>query len=120
MSVFQIIFVPGFLVMGVAVLKLSAKHGESHQRKFLWAGMWFFGAVLVAFPDIANWFAAVFGIGRGTDLLVYVGIISGIAVSRFFYIKLRQIEVMLTELVRQAAIRDAQLGQGDSNSNRDQ
>ncbi len=60
-------------------------------------------------PNDVTWVARQLGIGRGTDLLVYllvVGFIFGMLNS---YLRDREISQHLTNLARQLAIRDAEL-----------
>lgn len=62
------------------------------------------GMVLVAKPDWANDIAHFLGVGRGADLLVYVGFTAVAFLFLALYTRQRQMDVRLTELARRMAI----------------
>lgn len=64
--------------------------------------------VMVAQPDWANAVANFVGVGRGADLLTYLGM-SGLGFLWLrMYVRQREMEVRLTELARQLAIKRAE------------
>ena len=65
------------------------------------------GAVLIAVPDLSTAIAQLVGVGRGADLLLYLGIVGLSFVCLLLYAKLRQLETTLTELVRLVALQNA-------------
>ena len=65
--------------------------------------------VFVLFPDLTTVIAQSLGVGRGTDLLLYVSLIAGIHVALLLYRRTRELDRRITEQVRAAAIRDAQM-----------
>jgi hypothetical protein len=65
--------------------------------------------VFIFFPDLTTVIARSLGVGRGADLLLYVSLIAGIHVVLLLYRRTRELEHKMTELVRAAAIRDAQM-----------
>ncbi len=64
--------------------------------------------VLVLFPDLTTRVAHLLGVGRGTDLLLYVSLIAGLHVALLLYLRTRELERKLTEQTRAIAIRNAQ------------
>ena len=66
------------------------------------------GAVLVLFPGLANRAAALVGVGRGADLLLYLLVLAAYAGGLLTLAKFRRLERQLTILTRQLAIRDAE------------
>lgn len=67
------------------------------------------GIVLVVVPDWANTLAHFFGVGRGADLLIYLGLVGISYLLIMLYSKLRQTERRITELTRDAAMKHAQM-----------
>jgi hypothetical protein len=66
------------------------------------------GVLMVARPDWANAVAHFFGVGRGADLVTYLGL-SGLALLWLAtYSRQRELEEKLTELSRQMAILEAE------------
>lgn len=67
-----------------------------------------FGAiVLVLFPNLTTVVARSLGVGRGTDLLLYVSLITGLHVALMLYLRTRELERKITEQARAIAIRNA-------------
>jgi hypothetical protein len=63
--------------------------------------------VLVLFPDLTTRAANLLGVGRGTDLLLYVSLIAGLHVALLLYLRTRELERKITEQARAIAIRNA-------------
>ena len=66
----------------------------------------------VLFPDFTTVIAKSLGVGRGTDLLLYVSLIAGIHAILLLYRRTRELERKITEQVRATALRDAQMNTG--------
>ena len=65
-------------------------------------------AILVLFPDLTTLIARILGVGRGTDLLLYVSLIAGLHVALLLYMRTRELERKITEQARATALRNAQ------------
>ena len=65
------------------------------------------GVVLVSMPDLSANIAHKVGVGRGVDLVIYLGLMGLSYVCLLLYSKIRGLEAALTELVRASAIADA-------------
>jgi hypothetical protein len=74
-----------------------------------WGLLWTGAAVTIFRPGVTGELAALFGIGRGADLVMYLGLLAGIGVTRYFYSRHRRLEIYLTALVREFAIEHSQL-----------
>jgi len=75
----------GFQILGVVVLALV-------------------GIGLVAFPGASTRVANFLGVGRGTDLILYVAVLGGLFVASNFYFRFKRQEEALIALARQSAI----------------
>lgn len=73
-------------------------------RRFLLAGVMLTGLVFVVFPELTNKLASMVGVGRGADLLLYVGVILVGFLFLHVYSRLKRIEASLTEVVRNQAL----------------
>ena len=70
----------------------------------------FLAATIFIFsPDLTTVIARSLGVGRGADQLLYVALIAGVHIALLLYRRTRELDRRMTELVRAAAIRDAQL-----------
>lgn len=61
----------------------------------------------VIFPGATSDIARALGVGRGTDLLLYVAIFAGLHSYLLLYIRTRGVQRKLTELARALAIKGA-------------
>ena len=66
-----------------------------------------FGVLAVLKPDLMTWLANRVGVGRGTDLLLYMLTVVFAFFSLNTYLRFKDTERRLTRLVRALAIRDA-------------
>ena len=76
--------------------------------------VWCGAAAAIARPDYTSQLAVAVGIGRGADLVFYMAILAGASVSFYFYQRTRQLENLITELIRREALRNAEFGSGGS------
>ena len=65
------------------------------------------GILFVIFPDITNKLSHSVGVGRGTDLIVYLFMILFFIVSIALYLKIKNLEANQTEFIRKVAIQQA-------------
>ena len=66
-----------------------------------------FGIILILMPDWANALAHLVGVGRGADLVMYLGLVGLAFLGLMLYSKLRMIEAQLVKLARTEAIANA-------------
>jgi small membrane protein len=62
------------------------------------------GIVLVIYPDLASWIANRLGIGRGTDLLLYLLVVAGLFFAVTITSEIKRLQRQVTELVRYIAL----------------
>lgn len=65
------------------------------------------GGVFILFPNLTTAIAHRLGVGRGTDLILYLSIISGFITFTGFFFRMRKLEQNQTEIIRQFAISHA-------------
>lgn len=63
--------------------------------------------VLVILPDLTSDLARALGVGRGTDLLLYILFFAAVHAFLLLYMRTRKLERKLAESIRALAIRDA-------------
>ena len=105
---FQLIAVPlCVLLAGRSLYRFF--RGDRHRWGAL-VGMvlWSLATVAILMPELTTIAAVKLGIGRGTDLLVYLSAIGFLLAFFYFYQKCRRLESDLTQVVRNLAIDDAQ------------
>ena len=63
------------------------------------------GITMVAVPNLAQTLALLLGVGRGTDLIMYVGLIGLSFICLLFFARLRELEKLITDIVRRETLR---------------
>ena len=64
--------------------------------------------LFILFPDWTSVLAKKLGVGRGTDLILYIGIVLFYFVILKLYARMRKLEQQITELIRKQAIVEAE------------
>lgn len=64
-------------------------------------------AILVAQPDWANTLAAAVGVGRGVDVVLYLGFLGFLLLFLMIYVEMRNLRWQLTVVVREMALHNA-------------
>ncbi|MCX6782087.1 MAG: DUF2304 family protein [Candidatus Magasanikbacteria bacterium] len=75
MTLIQIILLVVFLA-GALSSVIRFKRGDIRPSELiLWILFWLSAGAVVAWPDATFYFAKIFGIGRGADLIVYLALV---------------------------------------------
>lgn len=120
MNFFQWISLP---VIVFLALRSGAKLVRGDGPRWIHAAgaiVWLVAALAIAMPDSTTTVARALGIGRGSDLIVYLLAIAYLVTTFYFYHRYRQLTVDLTTLTRHLALLSArspderEIGQGTS------
>jgi len=65
------------------------------------------GIILVLAPDLTTAIANMLGVGRGADLIMYLGLLTLSFFCLLLYARIRELESSITELVRLIALDQA-------------
>ena len=76
-------------------------------RRSLTMGAIALGIVAVMFPDLVTRAAALVGVGRGTDLLLYALCVAFLFVTIALYLRLNEMHDRYVELARRLALHEA-------------
>jgi len=68
------------------------------------AGLILLACYVVAFPNVTNGVAAIAGVGRGADLIIYLCMATGAYLLTTLYIRLRKNELNTAKLVQRHAL----------------
>jgi hypothetical protein len=104
---FQLI---AFVVLGISfaiTLTLTVRRTIAPRVGFAWGMLWIAAAIAIARPELTATVARFLGIGRGTDLVLYIAILAMVFGFFAMYVRMRRIESDLTKIVRELAIRSA-------------
>ncbi|MFN0071249.1 MAG: DUF2304 family protein [Chloroflexota bacterium] len=106
MNIFQLIALPLLMVLLLMSLRRIRSGGRGRRVALLQALIWLSAAVAVAIPDSTMRAANALGIGRGTDLVLYLLVIGQFIVWFHFFQRVQKLESEISETVRQLAVRD--------------
>ena len=107
MTVFQLCFAPLCFLLAAMLLLRPAMRFALSWKNVLWAFLWLFGGIMIVWPNATAYAASFMGIGRGTDLMLYVGAFSALYAFQCLYRRIRELEIMLTAEIRQQTINAA-------------
>lgn len=92
------------LVMSFAVLFYFSRFRSRALDRLAVTLISMIAVVMILFPTWTTHLANLLGVGRGTDLLVYLGFVAAAFLSVLFYAKSRDTEERLTEVARAVAL----------------
>jgi|SRR5690349_9624746 small membrane protein len=105
--IIKIILIVLFVVFGIALILPAVGARRLAIRRILLLLATLAAVVAIAFPELVNGLANLVGVGRGTDLVLYVLVVVFIGNSISNSIRHRQLEREVTKLARQVAISSA-------------
>jgi hypothetical protein len=109
-NLFQAIFIPLCLVMAARAFLRIGRGRVPVRVGLLSAFIWIVAAITICFPGATTYFAKRLGIRRGTDLVLYFAILAGLGISFYFYQRCRDLEILVTEVIRREALSRAKTG----------
>ena len=110
MILFQIISIPLIAALFVRSIVNFAQGRQRGGVALLGMAVWLAAGIAILWPEVTVRVAAIVGIGRGADLVLYVFVIAFLFSCFYFYTKFLKIEANITELVRYFAIQNAARG----------
>jgi hypothetical protein len=103
----QTILIVAALVLYVFFLRQAHTARLQALKRIGFMAFCLFGIIAVLRPDMMSWLANKVGVGRGTDLLLYVLTVVFAFFSLNTYLRFKDTERRLTQLARAMALRDA-------------
>ena len=105
MSGIQLVLVTGFIFIGLYFLIRLKKRLLDIILLF---SMIAAATVFVLWPNVTNVIANKLGVGRGADLIFYLSILIFWFVALKLYARIRKLEQLFTQIVREDALKNAQ------------
>lgn len=105
--IIKVVLVVGLLVLAGFILRGRMTAQRLAVRRLLGVLVLGLGLVAILFPAAVTWLANRVGVGRGTDLLLYVLVIAFLFVSVALYQRLSDLEARYVALARRVAIEEA-------------
>lgn len=96
-------FILSFVFLILVVYGLNQKSKSKGVGAFIYATA-ILGCFFVWFPDYATVVGHLVGVGRGTDLVLYIFVVVSMVVGFSLYLKLNTCLMLITELARHTAL----------------
>jgi len=107
MNTFQILALTVFAFLLAGGLLAVVKRRIRRRDALLWSTIWIGAAIATAFPQTTSVLAEALGIGRGADLVSYLGVLGMLAGFWIVFGRFREQDRRLTLLVRRLALAEA-------------
>jgi len=94
-----------FVIFAWSRAYLAFKKSKITVYEFIfWCVVWLSVIVVIVIPNLATRLAALFGISRGVDLFIYVGILLLFYLIYRIYVRLENMRMDVTKVVREVSI----------------
>lgn len=99
------------VVVVLVAARLFRSRGERSQavRRIGLVALAVFAVVSILFPGLWNRIAAIVGVGRGTDVVLYALVVAFLSSAVTTYLRYREMEGKYTRLARRIALDEAEL-----------
>lgn len=95
----------GGLLLAAALLLRGPAHRQIALRRMFGLALAGVGVIAVIWPDLTTQVANRVGVGRGTDLVLYLAVLGFAFVSIAVYQRISTLETQITALTRELALR---------------
>ena len=107
--IIKILLVAGVIVVAVGLLRGPGTGRQLALRRIVGLALGAVGVVAVLFPSLVSWVANQVGVGRGTDLVLYVSVIAFMSTTAALYQRVGTLEARITTLTRALALLEHRL-----------
>lgn len=106
MHVIQVILVI-FAAYAVSITVRRFRRGDLPVLHLIgWVIFWLAAAYVVIRPETASAVAALFGVGRGADVVVYLALVAAFYLIFRLFAKIEDLDRQLTKITRAEALKD--------------
>ncbi|MCI0456802.1 MAG: DUF2304 domain-containing protein, partial [Gemmataceae bacterium] len=109
-NLFQWITLPLLALLLLADLVAMLRRAPARRVRLFRSVVWAAAMVAIAQPELPQELAVAIGIGRGTDLVLYLFVLAFLFASFAFYARSLRLQRQLTEVVRHLAVSEARRG----------
>lgn len=102
--IIKILLIAGALAFGFLLLRRPGLGSQTAARRIVGALIVLGGITAVLFPLSVTHVANAVGVGRGTDLVLYVSVMVYLFVAVSLYQRVHDLDRQITELTRQLAL----------------
>lgn len=103
-SLIQALLLAAFAAALIATWRRARSGAISRAETVLWSTLWMGAAAVTLRPDLASRFAALIGVGRGVDAVLYAAVVGLFYLIFRIYLRIDKLERDITSLVRREAL----------------
>jgi small membrane protein len=112
--IIQLLLLAGFGAVSLAAARMGPSPRHLAVRRLSAMALLAAAAMAVLFPDLVTQLAHVVGVGRGTDLVLYLFVVASAVVWLGVYRRFTEMDARMTQLVRALALAEAARAGDDS------
>jgi hypothetical protein len=110
MNLFQWLTIPVLAAVLLAEMIGLARKPTGRRLRLIRISVWAAALAAIVNPELPQAVATSVGIGRGADLVFYVGMLASLATFFYFYSRDFRLQGQLADVVRHLAIQNARRG----------
>jgi hypothetical protein len=103
----KLLLLAGFAMVALAAARTGPSPRHLAVRRLVALALLGTAGLAVLFPDLVTWLAQLVGVGRGTDLVLYLFVIASAVVWLGVYRRFAEMDTRITQLVRSLALAEA-------------
>lgn len=106
--IIKVLLIASAVAFGILIVRERPTGAQQALMRIAGIGIAALGVVAVLFPDTTVWAAELVGVKRGTDLVLYIFVMTFLFTTLASFQRMHRLENQLTELAREVALRDRQ------------
>lgn len=104
--IIKVLLIAAAVAFGVLIVRERPTGTHQALLRVAGIGITLLGVIAVLFPDTTVWAAQLVGVKRGTDLVLYIFVMTFLFTTLAAFQRMHRLESQLTELAREVALRD--------------
>jgi hypothetical protein len=104
--IIKVLLIGAAVAFGLLILRERPSGSQQALLRMAGIGITVLGVVAVLWPGTTVWAAELVGVKRGTDLVLYIFVMTFLFTTLAAFQRMYRLEKQLTELAREVALRD--------------
>ena len=105
--IIKVLLIGAAIAFGVLIVRERPSGSQQALLRMAGLGVTALGVVAVLWPGTTVWAAELVGVGRGTDLVLYILVMTFLFTTLASFQRMHRLEKQLADLTRELALRDS-------------